>query len=379
MIAIQTKPNTREKLEILSTDAQYDLACACGSSDAERRQRGSNDRWIYPITLPNGGQSVLFRTLITNVCVNDCKYCPLRANQDLRRCVMEPDETVATFMAYYRAREVFGLFLSSGVTATPDRTMDRLIAVARLLRKKEQFRGYLHLKIIPGASDAAITEAVSLASAVSLNIETAGEKHFRHLSDKKNYLQDIIRPIKLISQLTAKGSQFHRVKHTTQFVVGASDECDRELVDYTWGLYRRLELDRVFFSAYQRGLGDASLPGESAIPPGGPVLTREHRLYQVDWLLRKYGFKAEEIPFTESGNLSATLDPKEHWATLHPEQFPVNINRAERLELLRVPGLGPTLVDRILEHRIKNAPLKTLGCVAKINKRLQKASGYLRF
>jgi len=379
MGAIQTKPDTRQKLEILSADAQYDLACACGTGEADRRHRGPGDRWIYPVSLPNGGQSILFKTLISNVCVNDCKYCPLRSDQDLRRCVLEPEETVATFMDYYRAGKVFGLFLSSGVTSTPDGTMDRLLAVAWLLRRKERFRGYLHLKIIPGASDAAITEAVSLASAVSLNIETAGEKHFRRLSDKKDYLRDIIHPIKLISELTARGSRFHRVKQTTQFVVGASDESDRELVDYTWGLYRRLAMDRVYFSAYQRGLGDSSLPGEVSASPEKMTLTREHRLYQADWLLRKYGFHAEEIPFTESGNLSATLDPKEHWASRHPERFPVDVNRADRLELLRVPGLGPVLVDRILKYRIRNGSIQSLDCVAPSNKRLQKAAGFLKF
>jgi len=260
MVAIHTNPDTRQKLEILSSDAQYDLACACGTSDTNRRIRGQGDRWIYPVTLPNGGQSVLFRTLISNVCANDCKYCPLRSNQDLRRCVMEPEETVNAFMEYYRARKVFGLFLSSGVTVTPDRTMDR-----------------------------------------------------------------------------------------------------------------------VYFSAYQRGLGDASLPGESSVSPDEQILTREHRLYQVDWLLRKYGFQAAEIPFTESGNLSATLDPKEHWASQHPERFPVDINRADRLELLRVPGLGPALVDRILQYRTQHGAIQSLDRVAKPNKRLQKASSFLKF
>ncbi|MHC4733915.1 MAG: hypothetical protein ACYTDW_05570 [Planctomycetota bacterium] len=166
MVGIVSKPDTHEKLEILSADAQYDLACACSCSKDEHRQRSDDGKWIYPVTLPNGGKSTLFKTLISNVCVNDCKYCPLRTDMDIRRCSLQPEKTAKVFLDYYRQRKVFGLFLSSGVLGSADATMDRLNAVARLLRKKYGFRGYIHLKIIPGASNAAIEEAVSLASAV---------------------------------------------------------------------------------------------------------------------------------------------------------------------------------------------------------------------
>jgi predicted DNA-binding helix-hairpin-helix protein len=379
MVAIQTSLDTQGKLSVLSSDAQYDLACACGTDDRDRRHRATNDRWLYPVSLPNGGYSVLFKTLISNVCVNDCRYCPLRANRDVRRCTLDPDETIRAFQKYWRAGKVFGLFLSSGVIGTPDATMDRLITIARLLRKREQFRGYIHLKIIPGASDAAIEEAVSLSSAVSLNIETAGERYFRQLSTKKNYMDEIIHPLKLISRLTSRGSRYSRVKQTTQFVVGAADETDREIVDYTWGLYRRLNLDRVYFSAYQHGLGETDLPGERAAVAHTDVLTREHRLYQVDWLIRKYGFAASEIPYDNQGLLSLTVDPKEMWAILHPERFPVDINRAPREELLRVPGLGLTSVNRILQSRVHGARVRTLRDIGRESKRLQKAATYLKF
>jgi predicted DNA-binding helix-hairpin-helix protein len=205
---IQKRLDTTEKLSILSQDSQYDLACACGGkTDEDHRHRSKDDKWIYPVALPNRKtKTFLFKTLLSNVCVNDCKYCPLRAKQDPKRCSLEPEELVNTFLEYYRANKVMGLFLSSGVIGNPDATMTRINKTASILRRK-QFKGYIHLKIIPGASDAAIEEAVSLASNVSINIETPGEKSFKNLCKNKNYLEDIIRPMKLISRMTAKGSR----------------------------------------------------------------------------------------------------------------------------------------------------------------------------
>lgn len=378
MAAIQRRLDTTEKLTVLSQDSQYDLACACGMTDADRRRRSQDDRWVYPVALPNRpGKTFLFKTLISNVCVNDCKYCPLRANQDPRRCTLEPDELVNTFFEYLRARRVMGIFLSSGVIGTPDATMARLNAVAAMLRRR-RFKGYIHLKIIPGASDAAIEEAVSLASNVSVNIEAPGEQSFSKLCTSKHYRDDVIRPIKLISRLTEKGSRYSRVKQTTQFVVGASDETDREIVHYSWGLYKRLGLSRIYFSAYQRGLGAGDVPGEHMRHSNADLLTREHRLYQVDWLIRKYGFQETEIPFEPDGSLSLTADPKERWAGLHPEFFPLDINTAEREQLLRVPGLGPTTVNRILAAR-RVHPIRSLNALGKPNKRLRTAARYLRF
>jgi len=379
MVGILSSPDTQEKLEILSADSQYDLACACGTSKDEHRRRSGEGKWIYPVTLPSGGTSVLLKTLMSNVCTNDCKYCPLREQMDVRRCSLRPEETAKVFLDYYNQRKVFGLFLSSGVVGSPDATMDRLNGVAKLLRRKHRFKGYIHLKIIPGASDAAVEEAVSLASAVSLNIETPGEKAMAKLSQKKHYIRDIIEPIKLISRLTARGSRYHRVKQTTQFVVGAAGEQDAKIVRYTYALYERLKMHRVYFSAYQRGLGEKSLTGEQ-IEPGkaSDVLMREHRLYQVDFLLRKYGFGESDIAFENDGNLSLTADPKETWALRHPDFYPVDVNRASKLALLRVPGLGPVTIEQILERR-KESRIKSLEDVGKIGVRLQKAGKYLSF
>jgi predicted DNA-binding helix-hairpin-helix protein len=379
MVGIISRPGTQEKLEILSADAQYDLACACGTSKDEHRRRTGDGKWIYPVTLPSGGRSVLFKTLASNVCTNDCRYCPLREQMDVRRVSLTPEETAKVFLDYYNQRKVFGLFLSSGVLGSPDATMDRLNGVARLLRRRHGFRGYIHLKIIPGASDAAVEEAVSLASAVSLNIETPGEKNLAKLSAKKRYIQDIIEPIKLISRLTGRGSRYERVKQTTQFIVGAAGEQDAQIVKYMSGLYERLKMHRVYFSAYQRGLGDSSIAAEQVGPESkADILMREHRLYQVDFLLRKYAFKESDIIFENDGNLSLATDPKHAWALRHPEFFPLNINKASKFSLLRVPGLGPITVKRILQQR-KQSRMRSIEDVGKAGIRLEKAKKYLTF
>jgi len=367
-----------EKLEILSNDSKYDLACACAPEKSEHRRRSKEDKWIYPVVLPNGGKTFLFKTLLSNECINNCKYCPLRINADAKRLRLAPEELVKLFLSYYKNRKVSGLFLSSAVTNNPDSTMEHINRAALLLRRGN-FRGYIHLKIIPGASDGAIRKAISLASAVSLNIETAGEDNFKALSTTKNYLRDIINPTRLISRLTEKGSFFHNVKHTTQFVVGASRETDREIVKYSGTLYGELNLDRIYFSSYQRGAGSSDVYGERSSYTNSQLLTREHRLYQADWLLRKYGFKASEIPFSPDGNLSLETDPKEMWANLHPEFFPVNVNSADKYSLLRVPGLGLVLAERILNLRGNNVKLKTLNDLAKPNKTLKKALPYITF
>ena len=423
MVGVISKPDTQRKLEILSDDARYDLACACGTRADEGRRRGGDGRWIYPVTLPNGGTSVLLKTLISNVCTNDCKYCPLREEHDIRRCTLSPEETVRVFLDYFSRREVFGLFLTSGVVGTPDATMERLNATARLLRQRHEFKGYIHLKIIPGAGEAAIDEAVSLASAVSLNIETPGAGHLAKLSSRKDYLRDIIAPIKHISQLTAKGARFARVKQTTQFVVGPAGESDAEIIKYMWGLYDRLRMHRIYFSAYQKGLGDPSLSGEQDAVQNGmglgspmhdsalgvpfqPVhhrqdadatnsrgqdareaqgrdalatpFLREHRLYQVDFLMRKYGFTDADVLCDERGYLSLEVDPKEAWAARHPEFFPVDVNRASRRALLRVPGLGPVTVNRILQLR-RTQRVRGLAQIGRVGERLQKAGPYVVF
>ncbi|MFA7486447.1 MAG: helix-hairpin-helix domain-containing protein, partial [Phycisphaerae bacterium] len=267
---------------------------------------------------------------------------------------------------------------SSGVIGSADATMEKLIAVPRLLRRKYGFKGYVHLKIIPGCSDAAVEEAISLSNAVSLNIETPGADYLNKLSKRKDYLKDIISPMKLISKLTAKGSRFEKVKQTTQFIVGAAGEPDRDIIKYMWGLYDRLKLQRIYFSAYQKSLGDDNLTGNRNIYEPQNVFIREHRLYQADFLMRKYGFSEQDIIFNSDGNLSLEDDPKSAWAQAHPEYFPVNINSASKYQMLRVPGLGPLTVKNILEIR-KHRKLRSLDDIGKIGVRLAKAGKYLQF
>ncbi len=370
--------NSWQKLEILSTDSQYDLACSCGSSDRDRRRRTADGaRWLYPVPLAAGGYGIMFKTLLSNCCANDCRYCPLRSAGNAERCTLSPEEAARLFLDHNRRQWLLGMFLSSGVVGSADRTMENLVDTAAILRRKHQYKGYIHLKIIPGASEAAIQEALRYASAVSLNIEVPGRRHFEKLSASKDFDRDIIAPLKFMAEQTGKGAPHRRVRCTTQFIVGASDESDREIVRYMDGIYNRLRFERVYFSAYQPGLGDTSIPGERnfTLAPDAR-LTREHRLYQVDWLLRQYRFAPEEMVFDAAGNLELGHDPKEVWAMRHPEYFPVNVNTAERAALLRVPGIGPVAAERILAarriHRLSSlAGLGIAGALAR------KAASYL--
>lgn len=367
--------DTIAKLDLLSEDSQYDLACACGTGKDDRRRRGLDGKWLYPVP----GSGIMLKTLLTNTCTNDCKYCPLRSETNVRRCSLTPEETAKVFMEYMRRKRLIGMFLSSGVIGTPDRTMEKLNATAEILRKKYRYRGYIHLKIIPGASQAAIEHSLSLASAVSLNIETPGRKHFEKLSDCKNFDSDIVTPLKFMAGQTSKGEKFSKVKCTTQFIVGASDESDSEIVKYMDGIYNRLNFQRVYFSAYQPGLGDGNIPGENnfELTPDARF-TREHRLYQTDFLMRSYGFEFDELIFEKNGNLSLDADPKEIWAMHHPEYFPVNLNSASKEQILRVPGLGPITVRKIIKlrkiHRLKS--LLDIGVKGKLG---AKASKYIIF
>ncbi len=391
--------DVQEKLDILARDAQYDLSCACGTKKPEehRKKNALGDRWLYPVTVAGGGSGIMLKTLMTNGCGNDCKYCPLRSQKDFRRVSLEPSELASFFMEFQRKRHMIGLFLSSGVIGNPDRTMERLVGTAEILRKKYRYRGYVHLKIIPGASQAAIDKAMSYASAVSLNIETPGEKHFHKLTDRKRYETDIVSPLRYISEQTRRGGPFPRVHTSSQFIVGASDETDQEILQYGWAMYRNLEFERLYYSAYQNGLGDPSIPGERQLekeliveeqptlfelPPvyrpvgAQKLLVREHRLYQADWLFRKYRFDYDDLLFDTSGNLDLTKDPKQRWADAHPEYYPVSVRKASLNQLLRVPGIGPTFARRIVDQR-KDAVLCTLDDLRLPNAYLKKASPYL--
>lgn len=290
----------------------------------------------------------MLKTLLSNVCTGDCAYCPLRHDGIANRCSLTPDEVARVFMDYTRRQWLLGIFLSSGIVGTADRTMELLTAAAEILRRKYRYRGYIHLKVIPGASPAAIRRAMQLSNAVSLNIEVPGAAYFAQLSRSKRFDTDIVAPLKLMAQNTARGAEFARVKCTTQFIVGAASEPDRDIVRYTGAIYDRLKFKRVYFSAYQ-----PPRPADFKLDDGSNAarLVREHRLYQMDFLLRKYHFGADEIAFDARGNLDLEVDPKQRWADLHPEFYPVKVNDADREALLRIPGIGPIHATRILEQR----------------------------
>lgn len=369
---------TVEKLNLLAHDAQYDLACACGtSSNDDHRKRGDEGHWLYPVTVPGGGTGIMLKTLVTNMCTSDCGYCPLRLNGKGSRLSLLPDELAAFFIDLTRKRRLIGIFISSGILDTPDRSMQLLIATAEILRYRYHYRGHIHIKIIPGASDEAIRKAVSLASAVSLNIETPGERYFSKLSSHKDYLRDIISPLKLMSSLTAKGTRYSRVSTTSQFIVGASDEQDKDILAYMWGLYSRLNFSRLYFSSYQQGLGLPSIPGEMTPTSGDSGFVREHRLYQSDFLMRKYGFTLDDIPLNRDGSLDLVKDPKQLWADSHPEFYPVSLNRAPEKDLLKVPGIGPTLARRIITER-KEHKLRELEQIKIPNHLKKRAACYFR-
>lgn len=359
--------NTQQKLDVLSKDAQYDLSCACGTKNPlEHRKRDvDGNGWLYPVTTASGGAGIMLKTLLGNRCSNDCKYCPLRMQQDFRPVALSPSELASFFFNFQLHRSLLGLFLSSAVMDTPEKTMQMLVDTATILRKKYRYRGYIHLKVIPGASRESIDSALRYASAVSLNIETPGAGHFGILTDRKDYLHDIIEPLKYIASRTGKGTDHPRTHLTSQFIVGASDEKDQEILHYTDAMYRRLHCERLYFSSYQRGLGDPSIPGEQVKPvlyredgqlydedvSGKDALTREHRLYQADWLLRKYHFSYDDLTFGKDGNLSLAKDPKRIWAERHPDFYPVSALKASMDDLMRVPGVGPETARKIVKAR----------------------------
>jgi putative DNA modification/repair radical SAM protein len=334
-----------QKIRTLSQSAQYDLACACGGTG---RVRGIDDRWIYPAALPDGQSVFLLKVLLSNACANDCRYCVNRASHPFRRTSFSSEELAGSFIRLWESGRVGGLFLSSGVVGGADRTMERMIKTVEILRLKHRFRGYVHLKILPGAGYSLVERAVQLATRVSVNLEAPNRERLDRIATGKDFQQDLLLRMRWARELIARQPGRRSKSQTTQFVVGAADETDREILEQTERLYRGMNLARVYFSAFQ------PVPGTPLDdrPPAPPL--REHRLYQADFLLRTYGFDFAELAFDGSGNLPESADPKTIWARNHPEFFPLEINRAERRELLRIPGIGPASARTIVRARMRN-------------------------
>ena len=352
-----------EKVEILGRSAQYDLCGeACGTDAA--RKKDDLGRWIYPAALPDGRRVAMLKVLLSNACQKDCYYCANRASRDFRRVSFAPEELAKAFDQMHRKGLVKGLFLSSGVCGNASRAMDQMIATVELLRKGYAFPGYIHLKILPGASFAHIERAVQLATRVSANLEAPNAERLARIAPRKDFAANLLQPMHWAKSLIeASGGRLVPAGQTTQFVIGAADESDREVLMTTARLYKEIELARAYFSAFQP-VADTPLEGHPPTPP-----LREHRLYQSDWLLRQYDFTFEDLIFDEAGNLPCEADPKMMWAQVHPERFPIEINQANRKELLRVPGLGPRSVARILRLRRQGTfrtltDLKRIGAVA---------------
>lgn len=315
----------------------------------------------------------LLKILLSNVCVYDCAYCVNRRSNPVPRTALTPDELVAITMEFYRRNYIEGLFLSTGVVVSPDHTMELMLRVARRLRQEERFNGYIHLKVVPGADALLVEEAGRLADRVSVNIELPSRRSLLLLAPDKPR-ESILEPMRRLSGLietsrrerreSGSAPRFAPAGQSTQLIVGATPENDRQIITLSEGLYQRLGLKRVYYSAYVPVSADRRLP-ELPVPP----LLREHRLYQADWLLRFYGFASHELLDEAHPDLDMRLDPKTGWALRHLEQFPVEVNRADYRLLLRVPGIGVCSAQRIVRARrscrLGEEELKRLGVVLK--------------
>ena len=343
-----------EKLAILAAGARYDASCASSGSNRSSAAGGvCTPAGICHSWTGDGRCVSLLKVLYSNSCRLDCAYCPNRVGADVRRAVFSVDELVQITKDFYRRNYVEGLFLSSGVFADPDVVMDKLTEVARRLRRDEGFGGYIHLKAIPGSGERALREAGLWADRLSANLELptadslallAPEKNGREILSAMRYLSD---EMKEAGSFPGRGrsAAFAPAGQSTQIIIGASPEPDRTVLHLASGLYRKLGLRRVYYSAF------VPVNRDPRLPCGTPPLLREHRLYQADWLLRFYGYSVDELVDESEPDLDADLDPKTAWALRHPDAFPVDLARADREELLRVPGIGVTGASRILETR----------------------------
>jgi putative DNA modification/repair radical SAM protein len=356
-----------DKLAILADAAKYDASCA--SSGARGRRAGpgglgsTEGMGICHSYTPDGRCVSLLKLLLTNYCVYDCSYCINRRSSGVRRARFSPDEVVWLTLEFYRRNYIEGLFLSSGIIRGPDYTMEQLITVARRLRQDHGFAGYIHLKTIPNAAAELIREAGRWADRLSINVELPRQQDLDALAPDKELVQ-IAQAMGVVREgIAAAGDPrapaFAPAGQATQMIVGATDASDAAILEASSLLYARQRLRRVYFSAYSP-IPDAS----PELPPAAPPLVREHRLYQADWLMRFYGFGARELTTAAAPDLELDIDPKLSWALRNRERFPVDLNRADRHDLLRVPGLGARNVKRLLGirrwHRVRVADLARL-------------------
>ncbi|MCM1046217.1 MAG: putative DNA modification/repair radical SAM protein [Candidatus Gastranaerophilales bacterium] len=348
-----------DKLGILTDAAKYDVACT--SSGVDRRGDGRSigncvAAGICHSFSSDGRCISLLKILLTNECIYDCKYCINRCSNDVPRATFTPEEICTLTIEFYRRNYIEGLFLSSGIIQSPTFTMELICRTIWLLRNHYHFNGYVHVKAIPGADAEVIRQTGFLADRMSVNLELPTAEGLKILAPNK-HRRNILTPMRMIQNdihanreeltLYRSAPQFVAGGQSTQMIIGATGESDFQVLEVAESLYRKFELKRVFYSAFVRVNEDRELP----VLPGGPPLLREHRLYQADWLLRFYGFQAEELLDERRPFFNVMLDPKEDWAVRHLEFFPVEVNRAPYEKLLRVPGVGVKSAKRIVAAR----------------------------
>jgi predicted DNA-binding helix-hairpin-helix protein len=323
-----------------------------------------------------GGKRVkLLKTLLSSACERDCNYCPFRAGRNFRRESMLPEELSASFAKMHRAGMAEGLFLSSAIAGGGLKTQDRLLTAAEDLRRRQNYRGYLHLKIMPGAEKDQIEYAMQLADRVSINLEAPNERRLGHLAPHKDFWEELLTPLRWVEEIrqtrpASLGWKGHWPSLTTQFVVGAAGENDVELLTISEYLFHQLHLARTYYSAFNP-VPDTPLENQPAEKP-----TRQLRLYQASFLLRDYGYSLEDLPFEGTGFLPLHIDPKNAWAQQNLSAEPIEINHADRWQLLRIPGIGPKKVEALLTARGKN-PIRTTGELRRLGIPLQKASPFI--
>ncbi|MDO7877309.1 putative DNA modification/repair radical SAM protein [Hymenobacter sp. ASUV-10] len=366
----------QEKLSILADAAKYDASCSSSGGKRKNESKGLGNAEGMGIchSYTEDGRCVsLLKILLTNHCIFDCAYCVSRRSNDVKRAAFTVDEVVDLTINFYRRNYIEGLFLSSGIFSSPDYTMERLVRIVRKLRTEHNFNGYIHVKTIPGASQELIHEAGLYADRLSVNIELPSELALTSLAPEKNY-QEILTPMRQISDgiiqnkeeksLFLKVPSFATAGQTTQLIVGASPETDLQIIQLSNSLYQGYGLKRVYYSGYVPVTDDARLPQVTQ-----PPLIREHRLYQSDWLMRFYGFHADEILDPVHPHLDLEIDPKLAWALRNRHVFPVDVNTADYEMILRIPGVGARSAKRIVAARrfasIDLETLRQLGVVLK--------------
>ena len=347
----------REKLRILTDAAKYDASCCSSGSTRKNTPGGIGDAASCGIchTFTGDGRCVsLLKILLTNYCIYDCQYCVNRTSNDVERAAFTPREVAELTIEFYKRNYIEGLFLSSAVIKNPDYTMEQLINALSILRNEYRFNGYIHAKAIPGASQELVTRLGLLVDRMSVNIELPSEKSLNEFAPQKTK-QNILTPMKQIKNtITQSTRELAIYKHapvfapagqSTQMIIGATPETDRNILFLTEGLYKNYSLKRVFYSSY------IPMGTNKKLPTTAPPLLREHRLYQADWLLRYYGFTAGELLDDERPNFSNIIDPKCEWALRHLELFPVEINSAPYEMILRIPGIGVRSAKKIVRAR----------------------------